>query len=92
MQKDKEIAFDREEHPDVLLQLFQACESCPIPKFQEAIREMRCKHNRRDPQITKEFLMAEALSSYDKLALEKNGLLKIQSQSLLHHLCQMHLP
>ena len=32
---------------------------------------MRRKHNRRDPQIAKEFLMTDALSSYDAIALEK---------------------
>ena len=35
---------------------------------------MRRKHNRRDPQITKEFLIAEALSSYDALVLGKTWL------------------
>ena len=69
--KEKEIAFGGEDNPDVLFQLFQIYESCPVQKFQEAIGELRRKHNRRDPSITKECLMAEALSSCDALVLEK---------------------
>ena len=71
MLKEKEIAFSGKENPDVLFQLFQIYESCPIQKFQEAIGELRRKYNRRDPSIKKEYLMAEALSSYDMLVLEK---------------------
>ena len=41
-----------------------------MPPFQESIREMRIKCNRRDDLITKEYLMAEALSSYNTLVLE----------------------
>ena len=69
--KEKEIAFGGESNPDVLFQLFQVYESCPVQKFQEAIGELRRKYNRRDPSITKEFLMAEALNLYDTLVLEK---------------------
>ena len=69
--KEKEIAFGGEDNPDALFQLFQIYESCPVQKFQEAISELRRKHDRRDPSIKKEHLMAEALSSCDTLFLEK---------------------
>ena len=69
--KEREIAFGGESNPDVLFQLFQVYESCPVAKFQEHIGELRRKYNRRDPSITKEHLMAEALSAYDTLVLEK---------------------
>ena len=69
--KEKEIAFGGESNPDALFQLFQIYESCPVQKFQEAIGELRREYNRRDPSITKEFLMAEALNSHDILVLEK---------------------
>ena len=69
--KEREIAFGGENNPDVLFQLFQVYESCPVAKFQEHIGELRRKYNRRDPSITKEYLMAEALSFYDTLVLEK---------------------
>ena len=70
-QKEQEITCGGEQNPDVLFQLFQTCESCPAKQFQESIGEMRRKHDRRDPSPTKKYLMAEALSSYDTLMLEK---------------------
>ena len=69
--KEREIAFGGESNPDVLFQLFQVYESCPVAKFQEHLGELRRKYNRRDLSITKECLMSEALSAYDTLVLEK---------------------
>ena len=69
--KEKEITFGVENDPDVLFQLFKIYESCPVQKFQETIGELRREHNCRDPSITKEFLIVEALNSHYTLVLEK---------------------
>ena len=71
MLKEKEIVFGSEDNPDILFELFQIYESCPVQKFQEAIGKLRREYNRRDLLTTKEYLIAEALSSYDMLVLEK---------------------
>ena len=49
--KEREIAFGGENNPDVLFQLFQICESCPVAKFQEHIGELRRRCNRRDFRV-----------------------------------------
>ena len=71
-QKNNEINFAGQSNPDIVFQLFKAYKSCPVPEFQEAIGELRRKYNRGDQSITKEFLMAEALSTYNALVLEKS--------------------
>ena len=70
LEKERDIAFGGEYNPDVMFQLFQTHESFPVPRFQEAIVEMRRGHNRRHPKINKECFMAEVLSSRDTLVLE----------------------
>lgn len=52
---------------------FKAYETCLISKFPEDIGEMKSKQDIGDSSITKEALMAEALSTYDTLILEKIG-------------------
>ena len=70
--KNKEIAFGGESNHDALFQVFKIYESCPVPKFQETISELRRKYNRNDESISTELIMAEALTTYDTLILEKD--------------------
>ena len=39
--KNAEIALGGESNPCALFQLFQACETCPVAKFQESVGEFR---------------------------------------------------
>ena len=71
-QKNNEINFAGQSNPDIVFHLFKAYKSCLVPEFQEAIGELRRKYNRGDQSITKEFLMAEALSTCNALVLEKS--------------------
>lgn len=70
--KNKEIPFGGEPNHDALFQNFKIYESFPVPKCQESIGELRRKYNRNDLSITKELVLADALTTYSTLMLEKN--------------------
>ena len=70
--KNKEIAFGRETNHAALFQIFKICKTCPEPKFQEHASELCRKCNHNDNAVNKELIIAEALTAYDTLILEKN--------------------